>query len=220
MCGRQMTVTLCFFIIARVTTIQVEEGEPNIFGVSAAMQNFFNTGFLGAIITTILGSISWQFVAAAFPIAFLSNPIVYIFLQLALALEATGICAAAWFLALIQKWVMKFQFDEVYVGTPEERASKEHPDNTHANDHLDMGTNILTPSVGLGLADWTEGSYTDRRERILKNITDLREQLKLAETKDEQDAFRTAIKLEVTNMTRVNKEQEESTRHLDPLEEE
>merc|ERR1712176_1156628 len=120
MVGRQMTVTLCFFVIARVTTLNVVPGEgENIFGVSDGIQNFFNLGFLGAIITTILGSISWQLVAGAFPIAFLGNPIVYIFLQLALALEATGICAGAWFLALIQKKVTGFQFDEVYIGTPE-----------------------------------------------------------------------------------------------------
>merc|ERR1712151_1342944 len=113
MCGRQMTVTLCFFVIARVTTINVKIGEePNIFGVSDPIQGMFN-----------LGSIAWQLVAGAFPIGFLSNPIVYIFLQAALFLEATGICAAAWFFALIQKKVMKFQFDEVYVGTPEERAA-------------------------------------------------------------------------------------------------
>merc|ERR1719242_1015348 len=82
MVGRQMTVTLCFFIIARVTTINVEPGTgENVFQVSDGMQEFFNLGFLGAIITTILASISWQLVAGVFPIAFLSNPIVYIFLN-------------------------------------------------------------------------------------------------------------------------------------------
>merc|ERR1712127_748385 len=102
MCGRQMTVTLCFFIIARVTTINVDIGnEPNIFGVPDYIQRMFNLGFMGALTTTILGSIAWQLVAGSFPIAFLSNPIVYVFLQFALFLEATGICSAAWFLALI-----------------------------------------------------------------------------------------------------------------------
>ncbi|KAG7365900.1 silicon transporter [Nitzschia inconspicua] len=211
MCGRQMTVTLCFFIIARVTTIQVNEGEENIFGVSNTFQNFFNTGFLGAIITTILGSISWQLVASAFPIAFLSNPIVYVFLQLALALEATGICAAAWFLALIQKKVMGFQLDEVYVGTPEERAAKGHADQV---ENLDMGTNVLGHAQ-MNKFGWVEGSYTDRRERTLRNIKDLREQIKVAETEDEADAFREALRLEVSNLSRVNKEQETSMTHID-----
>eukprot|EP00529_Nitzschia_sp_RCC80_P021412 CAMPEP_0113454882 /NCGR_PEP_ID=MMETSP0014_2-20120614/8092_1 /TAXON_ID=2857 /ORGANISM="Nitzschia sp." /LENGTH=412 /DNA_ID=CAMNT_0000346301 /DNA_START=74 /DNA_END=1308 /DNA_ORIENTATION=+ /assembly_acc=CAM_ASM_000159 len=85
MVGRQMCVTLCFFVIARVTTLDVEIGvDENIFGVQDWVQKFFNTGFLGAVITTILGSISWQLVAGAFPVAFLSNPIVYIFLQFCL----------------------------------------------------------------------------------------------------------------------------------------
>jgi len=128
MVGRQMTVTLCFFVIARVTTLNVVPGTgENVFGVSDGMQEFFNLGFLGAIITTILASIAWQLVAGAFPIAFLSNPLVLVFLRIALAIEATGICAGAWFLAKIHKNISGFQFDEVYVGTPEEqRAASEH----------------------------------------------------------------------------------------------
>merc|ERR1712048_661887 len=144
MCGRQMTVTLCFFVIARVTAITTEVGGPdgndrsyNIFGVSNWVQEMFNLGFMGALVTTVLGSIAWQLVAGAFPIAFLSNPIVFVFLQAALFLEATGICAAAWFFAFLQKKAVKFQFDEYYVGTPEERAAKGHGDRAVK---LDMGT--------------------------------------------------------------------------------
>merc|ERR1719293_189787 len=143
-----MTGTLCFFGIARATTINVDIGnEPNIFGVSDPIQRMFNLGFMGALTTTILGSIAWQLVAGQFPIAFLSNPIVYIFLQIALALEATGICAAAWFLALIQRKICGFQFDEVYIGTPEERAAKGHADDDAAvENHL--GTNVPAHKVG------------------------------------------------------------------------
>merc|ERR1712032_1578515 len=147
MCGRQMTVTLCFFVIARVTTINIVIGEqPNIFGVSDPIQGMFNLGFMGAITTTILGSIAWQLVAGAFPIAFLSNPIVFVFLQAALFLEATGICSAAWFFAFLQKKAMKFQFDEYYVGTPEERAAKGHADVAVA---LDMGTVLPAKAIGI-----------------------------------------------------------------------
>eukprot|EP00617_Octactis_speculum_P010149 CAMPEP_0185791372 /NCGR_PEP_ID=MMETSP1174-20130828/158340_1 /TAXON_ID=35687 /ORGANISM="Dictyocha speculum, Strain CCMP1381" /LENGTH=64 /DNA_ID=CAMNT_0028486317 /DNA_START=686 /DNA_END=880 /DNA_ORIENTATION=- len=45
------------------------------FGVSDGMQEFFNLGFLGAIITTILASIAWQLVAGAFPHCFLVQPL-------------------------------------------------------------------------------------------------------------------------------------------------
>merc|ERR1719356_1691042 len=191
MCGRQMTVTLCFFIIARVTTINVDIGnEPNIFGVRDWVQEMFNFGFMGALVTTILGSITWQLVAGQFPIAFLSNPIVYIFL------EATGICAAAWFFALIQKKIAGFQYDEVYIGTAEERAAKGHADDPDAG-NLDMGTNVLEATVNMGLTTgWMEGDYTTRRNTILQAITDLREQIKLSVTEEEKAVFEQSLKLE------------------------
>jgi len=219
MCGRQMTVTLCFFIIARVTTVNVVIGEDeNIFGVSDAIQTIFNLGFAGAITTTILGSIAWQLVASSFPIAFLSNPIVFVFLQFALFLEATGICSAAWFLALIQKKVAGFQYDEVFIGTAEERAAKNHGDNADAG-ALDMGTNVLTATVNLGLSTgWAEGDYTTRRQVILKNIADLREQIKQSITEDEKEAFEAALKIEVSNLQRTNKEQETSVRNMGDVE--
>ena len=44
MIGRQLCVVSCFFIIARVTTLDVEVGDENIFGVSDGLQRFFNTG--------------------------------------------------------------------------------------------------------------------------------------------------------------------------------
>jgi hypothetical protein len=71
MIGRQLCVVSCFFNTAPVTTLDVaEDGDNIIFGVSDGLQAFFNTGLLSAIITTIVGSISWQLVASAFPIAF------------------------------------------------------------------------------------------------------------------------------------------------------
>jgi len=215
MCGRQMTVTLCFFIIARVTTIQVEEGEDNIFGVSDPIQNFFNTGFLGAIITTILGSISWQLVASAFPIAFLSNPIVYVFLQLALALEATGICYAAWFLALIQKWIMGYQYDEVYVGTPEDRAEGKHADDPDALNNLDMGTNVIQQPVGTHelpqsfLQKFGDTDYSRRREELIQEIIRLREQERTAMNEDYRSIYRHQLKQAVEGMKALNNEEDD-----------
>mmetsp|Transcript_32318 Transcript_32318/g.39706 ORF Transcript_32318/g.39706 Transcript_32318/m.39706 type:complete len:501 (-) Transcript_32318:98-1600(-) len=133
MIGRQICVTLNFFVVARVTSLNIVPGQGNnIFGVPDWVQSFFNTGLLGAIITTILGSISWQLVASAFPIAFLANPLVYIFLRIALALEATGVCSGAWVLASIHKKIVGFRRDEVYIGTAEERArqnKEDHPEN-------------------------------------------------------------------------------------------
>jgi len=124
MIGRQMCVTLCFFIIARVTTVKLAPGDENIFGVSDFTQSFFETGLLGALITTIVASIAWQLVASAFPMAFLSTPITYILLKFCLGLEYTGLCQGSWVVARLHRMIVKFKRDEVYIGTAEERATK------------------------------------------------------------------------------------------------
>ena len=131
--GRQICVTVCMFVVARITTLNVVVGEGNIFGVSDGMQNFFNTGLLGAIITTIVGSLAWRIIASSFPVAFLSNPLVYLIIRLCLILEATGVCSAAWLLALIHKDIVNYQLDEVFIGTSEERAASAKKD-----DELDL----------------------------------------------------------------------------------
>merc|ERR1712048_1264656 len=130
MIGRQLCVVTCFFVVARVTTQQIEEGESNVLGISDGLQNFLNLGFQGALITTILGSISWQLVAGAFPVAFLSNPFTWILLMICLFLEGTGICNGAWVLAGIHKAIAGFQRDEVYIGTAEERAARGMKDDS------------------------------------------------------------------------------------------
>lgn len=129
MVGRQLCVVSCMFFVARVTTVKIPEGGDNIFNVSQGLQEFFNLGFLGALITTIIGSISWQLVAATFPIAFLSNPLTYILLRICLLLEGTGLCQASWVMAAIHKKIANFQRDEIYIGTAEERASKKIENN-------------------------------------------------------------------------------------------
>merc|ERR1712127_325222 len=128
MIGRQLCVVSCMFFVARVTSVKLGEDDPNIFGVQDGAQGFFDTGLLGALMLTIIGSISWQLVASAFPIAFLSNPITYILLRWCLFLESTGICQGAWVLAAIHKKIAGFQRDEVYIGTAEERAKQEMGD--------------------------------------------------------------------------------------------
>lgn len=130
MVGRQMMVTMCFFIVARVTTIKLNPGDGNIFGVSDGVQGFFETGLLGALITTIVASITWQLVASAFPMAFLSTPVTYVFLRFCLILEWTGLCQGSWVIARIHRKLARFMRDEVYIGTAEERAEKRKNDPT------------------------------------------------------------------------------------------
>merc|ERR1712039_678050 len=135
MIGRQICVVGCMFIVARVCTLNVEVGTgQNVLGVSDGFQSFLNTGLLAALITTIIGSIAWQLVASAFPIAFLSNPVVYIFLRWCLFLESTGICSGAWVLARIFERIMGWKTDEAYIGTPEERAKRARVADTEKNE--------------------------------------------------------------------------------------
>ena len=138
MIGRQICVTMCFFFIARITTLDVreEQGGETVFGVSWGLQRFFNTGLLGTIITTVVGSISWQLLAASFPMAFLANPLVYILLRFCLLLESTGICSASWVLAWLYAKVFGLKKDEEYIGTPEERAAQEHEDRLEEMDAM------------------------------------------------------------------------------------
>jgi len=129
MIGRQLTVVFSFFLVASITGLNITPGEGNnIFGISDGAQAFLNYGFHGAVITTILASITWQLAASAFPIAFLNNPVTYILLCIALFLEWTGLCSGAWVLANVMKKATGIQYDEVYVGTPEERLANNHAD--------------------------------------------------------------------------------------------
>lgn len=142
MIGRQLCVVSCMFFIARVTSFDIDpsSGDSTLWGISTAAQMFLNTGFLGALITTILASIAWQLVASAFPIAFLSSPFTYVLLRLCLFLEATGICNGSYVIAWIHRKLGGFQRDEVYIGTAEERRAKAKADNL---DNLPVGAGHL-----------------------------------------------------------------------------
>jgi Silicon transporter len=120
--GRQICVTVCMFVVARITAIHVDLDDADastLFGVSDSVQRFLNTGLLGAVITTIVASLAWRVIASSFPIAFLSNPFVYMIIRLCLLLEKSGICSASWTLARIQKKLLGFRPDEEYLDGPE-----------------------------------------------------------------------------------------------------
>jgi hypothetical protein len=109
------------FVVSRVTPLNIVPGQGNnIYGVSDGFQAFLNLGFMGALIR--------QLVASAFPLGFLSNHMVYVFLRICLGLEGTGLLKGAWVLAAIQAKVAGFQHDEVYIGTAEDRAEKQKGD--------------------------------------------------------------------------------------------
>jgi hypothetical protein len=80
--------------------------------------------------------------------------LVYVFLRICLLLEATGLCAGAWVLAYIQKKILHYQRDEVYIGTAEERAAKH------------MGDDVSNLHTGPGHLYKLPGFYEDAPESL------------------------------------------------------
>ena len=182
MIGRQLCVVSCMFFIARVTSLNIDpESDDTLWGVSAGTQKFFNLGFLGAHITTVVASIAWQLVASAFPVAFLSNPFTYIFLRICLFLESTGICNGAYVIAAIYKRIYGYQRDEVYIGTAEERAEKALQDN-YDNLHVGAGHLLKLP----GFQDFNE-SAPSTLKALMKKDPSVREYLASVAQKAAQD---------------------------------
>jgi len=120
--GRQILVTTCMFLVARITGIDaasVREGD-NIFGAPDAVQErLFNSNIFAAIVTTIASSLVWRVAASASPTAFLSNPIITVIIRCCLIIEASGLCSAASLLAWVQSRFCKFKLDEEYIGDSE-----------------------------------------------------------------------------------------------------
>ena len=79
----------------------VEAGRTS-FG-TGDFQKFISTGLLGALITTIVGSLWWRIIASSYPLAYMSNPLILLITQICLALESTGICQASVFLGKIHR---------------------------------------------------------------------------------------------------------------------
>jgi len=146
--GRQLCVVSCMFFIARITAVKLDEGDENIFGVPDAVQGFFNTGLLGALIVAVVASVSWRLIASAFPLVFFKNPIPYFFLRFCLVLEMTGLLHGAWVIAAIIKKVTGVQRDEVYIGTAEERAKQSTTKDDSQFVHAEPGKIIAGNDVG------------------------------------------------------------------------
>jgi hypothetical protein len=169
MIGRQLCVVSCMFFIARITSVDIEDGEDNIFGVSDSIQAIFDTGVLGAICVAIVGSISWRLIASAFPIPFLANPITYILLRFCLLLEMSGVLHGAYVLAAIHKKIAGFQRDEVYIGTAEERAAKKLGDDANV---LQGGPGHPIPELDVGENPVDSMNEEEKAPKQLENDTE------------------------------------------------
>lgn len=195
MIGRQLMVVSCMFFIARITSVVIEEGEENVFGVSDGVQNLFNTGLLGAMVVAIVGSISWRLAASAFPLFFVNNPVVYVFLRICLFLEMTGVCSGAWVLAAIHKKLAGMQRDEVYIGTAEERAARGQPDMDDEASVLSGAGHLFNPTMPQPAPKTMDELLEEEKElmqqqqEIDDRIEQLRaDKLKLMKANDEEEA--------------------------------
>jgi len=90
-------------------------------------RTFFNTGLLGSVILTIIGSLAWRIIASSFPLAFMSNPLIYMIIRICLIFESTGIASAAWLLALIHKTIARYQTDDTHIRKAREKSVEETP---------------------------------------------------------------------------------------------
>eukprot|EP00977_Amphora_coffeiformis_P004451 scaffold946_cov168-Amphora_coffeaeformis.AAC.2 len=110
--GRQILQTVIMFLIARVMTLR--DGATTLLGDNAVLQSILSTGLLGALISTVVASLSWRILAWSFPIAFLT--VGFVPVKVCLWIEKTGICSIAWLIADIHRHLVGFKYDEVYLG--------------------------------------------------------------------------------------------------------
>lgn len=136
--GRQMFVASLMFIVAKIASITVETSESNIFGVSDGFQTFLNTGLLGALVLTIMGSLAWRIIASAYPLAFMSNPLIYVIIRACLFLELIGICSCVWPLAKIIRMIFNYKPDAEYLETKESNDSKDIDNDTDHSGHMEI----------------------------------------------------------------------------------
>ena len=113
--GRQIFQTMIVFAIARI--LSFTGSGDNIYGVSDSVQKAFNLGVLGALITTIVASLSWRVIANSFPLAFLSNPVSRPIIWLCFSAEITGLGNIAWLMAKGHVKVVGLKNDDYYLGS-------------------------------------------------------------------------------------------------------
>jgi hypothetical protein len=132
-------------------------------------------------------------------------------------------------MAAIHKKVAGFQLDEIYVGTPEERAAGDKPDNSiHPGREFTIGTNILIEPVGstAGFHNWEQAveklsapaSFSARREKILDNIAEMRSLSKQAESDYERDSYEKGLQMEIQALQKLNEEESGLHDKIDDLE--
>ena len=125
--GRQIFQTVIMFVIARIMTLK--DGATTLLGDNAVLQSILSTGLLGALISTVVASLSWRILAWTFPVAFLT--IGFVPVKICLWIEKTGVCSVAWLIAHFQRHAVGMKYDEVYLGEMRTSDVKEMHDGLH-----------------------------------------------------------------------------------------
>jgi hypothetical protein len=151
--GRQILTALSMFVLSLITSIQADLTEVNsegetvsitIFGMPEAFSvGLLETGLLGALVLTVIGSLAGQVMASAFPLGFCGFPGMRIVLYACLVAEFIGLTHIAWPLADGVESLMGslMRNDKCYIGHRSEEA-KPHPswhDSHIIPDDLEMG---------------------------------------------------------------------------------
>ena len=158
--GRQIFVAALMFIVARIATISIDDGQTNIFNVSNGFQAFLDTGLLGAVILTIIGSLAWRVIASSFPLLFMSNPIIYIIIRACFILESTGVCSTAWLIALVCQKIFRLKSDDAYLN------EQQHGDESSA----DVTNRVVDVVVDEDAAATSAGGPTIEVESLRNTI--------------------------------------------------
>ena len=115
-------------------------------------------------------------------------------MRVALFLEWTGVLHGAFVLAFIHKKIAKFQRDEVYIGTAEERAAAQHADDS----------SFVEPKPGHILACTTTGENPIEAPETIEEIeaaeAELKRQLAELASKKARLHKKTTEKLDATDL--------------------
>jgi len=156
--GRQIMVTACMFVVAKICTSDADavktRGE-NIFNVSDGLQSFFNYGFPGALMTTVIASLVWRVLAKNYSFAFMSVFVIYGIIWICLLLNWSGLCSASFLLGTCIKKAFRLKKDSHYIGETE--AGKELHDTGDLEEGMDDELELVEDKAALEKAgDTTE----------------------------------------------------------------
>merc|ERR1711907_919790 len=74
--------------------------------------------------------------------------------------------------------------------------------------------NVGGHTISREYMDLVQETYANQREKVMHNISELREHIKAAATDEEREVFEDAMKLEVDALKSVNRRQTQSLREM------